>query len=173
MRNRNKRHPPLNNTKRKTKRRKKIRLRVLRPHTQIVLLSSLLFITNVFTALYKCDFIYAALFALLTSTSIAFHSKNYRAFTFLMDKFAIYSIVFYGGYSLYCLSWAHSYYGYVGRIYIIATISTFVFCIWVFYYGYMTKSLCYHPNKLTGNSYHALLHLIGSIGHHMIILGKN
>ena len=174
-----------------------------------------MFITNVITALYKSDFIYASLFALLTTTSIAFHSKKCRikcsifnyetdasaslkrissrfeivigdakkvykpfehslkaffANVAILDKLAIYSIVCYGFWSLYNLNLEPNMGSYLWRGLIL---STFCFCIWIYYYGYTEKQFCFHPNKKTSNHYHALLHMIGSIGHNMIILSKN
>jgi len=191
----------------KIKRKKHRKRRKKQKSVPLLVFSSLVFITNVITALYiqptklilrfysdplgdfslressntyryasgvlrKPDFIYASLFALLTATSIAFHSKIpiMQSSIAILDKLTIYSIVCYGFWSLCNLNLEPNMGSYLWRGLIL---STFGFCIWVFYYGYMTKSLCYHPNKKISNHYHALLHLIGSIGHHMIILSKN
>jgi len=181
--------PPIKNPKIKRKKHRKRHKK--QKSVPLLVFSSLVFITNVITALYKSDFIYAALFALLTATSIAFHSKKchvkcsallgeysntYRyalASNFavaILDKLAIYSIVCYGFWSLYNLNLESNMGSYLWRGLIL---STFCFCIWIYYYGYTEKQFCFHPNKKTSNHYHALLHMVGSIGHHMIILSKN
>jgi len=59
--------------------------------------SSFLFLTNVLVALYFKHYIYAFLFLMLTLSSIIHHSSRTKL-TNIIDKIALYSIIFYGGY---------------------------------------------------------------------------
>lgn len=53
----------------------------------------------------------------------------------------------------------------------IGIVSTFLFSIIGFHYGYICNKYCFDPDEETGNIYHAVLHIISSVGHHMIIMG--
>jgi len=59
--------------------------------------SSFLFLTNVLAALYFKHYIYAFLFLMLSLSSIIHHSSRTKL-TNIIDKIALYSIIFYGGY---------------------------------------------------------------------------
>ena len=59
--------------------------------------SSFLFLTNVLVALYFKHYIYAFLFLMLSLSSIIHHSSRTKL-TNIIDKIALYSIIFYGGY---------------------------------------------------------------------------
>jgi hypothetical protein len=50
------------------------------------------------------------------------------------------------------------------------TIWTFLITIYLFYYGYMNNTLCYHSDKKISNYTHSLLHVISSFGHILIVL---
>jgi hypothetical protein len=46
---------------------------------------------------------------------------------------------------------------------------TFILSIWLYIYGYITKQYCFHPEESIYLFYHGFMHLISSIGHHLII----
>ena len=125
------------------------------------IISSFIFFTNVITTyLYKKYYNYSMLFFNLTLTSLLFHS-NPNIYTNIIDKFAIVSVVTYGGFVLY------------NKITIdnlrtvILICSSFISVLVLFFYGYYNKKYCYDPTY--GIHYHCLLHFISSIGHHFII----
>ena len=65
--------------------------------------SSLIFLTNVFLALYYDHYLYAFLFLLLTITSVIHHKQSaefekYKKCINIIDKIAVYCVIFYGGY---------------------------------------------------------------------------
>jgi hypothetical protein len=122
--------------------------------------SSLIFITNAAAAYYKRYYLYSFLFLLLTTTSLIVHYNN-TIYTNIIDKISILFIVLYGGYLLFRSFSVDPY-----RLVIVAT---FIGTILLYIYGYMIEDFCFHPDKSIGCNYHCILHLIGSIGHHLII----
>jgi hypothetical protein len=134
----------------------------------VLVVSPLVFVTNIIAAIYKQNYLYATVFTALVITSIEFHTNPKRTLIAIFDRIAIYSVVFYGGYT-FCrlnLDSMNTFSSYFWRGLIL---STFLFCIWVYYWGYTEKQLCFHPDPDIGDRWHAILHLIGSIGHHMIL----
>ena len=127
----------------------------------ILYFSSLVFITNAISTCYKEYYVYCVLFLFLTTTSIIFHQTNNEYFR-IVDKIAILCVVFYGGYMLYKNMSKEKY------AKIILIVITFLITIFLYYYGFLTKQYCYDPEKCIGDLYHALLHVISSIGHHLI-----
>lgn len=128
----------------------------------LLIYSSLIFITNAITACYKKYYIYSLFFVCLIITSFIFHSNN-NIYTNILDKFAILAIVIYASYILYNKIYTDK------HILVILILITFILSIFLFYYGYCTNSYCYDPDKCIGDKYHCLLHFISSIGHHFII----
>ena len=129
---------------------------------KILLFSSCIFITNVISAYIKEDYIYASAFFLLILTSVIYHS-NSNIYTNILDKIPILSIVLYGLYTVQYKSVA----GVDNNIALIFIISTFFSTIYLYGYGYYIDDYCFHPEY--GNYYHALIHIISSMGHHVII----
>ena len=127
----------------------------------LLFLSSFIFITNVFSALFNELYLYSFLFLLLAITSLNYHSNN-TIFANIIDKIAITMIVIYGAYTLYNKRDEN-------KIIICLIVLTFLLCIYMYIYGYFTETYCFYPDKCLGNYYHVLLHLIGSFGHHLII----
>ena len=128
----------------------------------ILFFTSFIFITNVISALYKENHLYAILFGLLTISSLIVHSYD-NIYTNVIDKIIIGLIVIYGGYVL----WNKM--SDIDTIIMVTIISTFLFCIWVYAYGFYKKRLCFDSDKCIADRYHCLMHLIGCIGHHLII----
>jgi hypothetical protein len=128
-----------------------------------LILSSLVFYTNLIMAQFKGEMIYSLLFGLLTISSLFFHTFQ-TLFTNLVDKVAILSVVCYGTYALYLKSVCCTDEDYV---YIAMVVISFFSCIGLYFYGYLTQQYCYDPEL--GDWYHALLHFISSLGHHVIL----
>jgi hypothetical protein len=123
--------------------------------------SSFVFLMNSGLAGIHKYYLYSALFFTLFATSLIVHS-NTNNYTIAIDKIAIFSIVLYGGKMLLeklksnlCIT--------------MFTISTFLLTIYLYYYGFLHKKYCYHPDTTIANLYHSLLHLISFIGHSLII----
>jgi hypothetical protein len=128
--------------------------------TPILFFSSLFFITNMITAYWFEYYLYSFLFCMLTITSVIYHT-NKNIYTNIIDKIAILAIVLYGAYILYHKKVL------LTKTQIGIVVLSFLLCIFMFFYGYCTNKYCYDPDK--GDQYHSLLHLISSIGHHLII----
>ena len=126
-----------------------------------MLYSSFIFLTNVLIAYRYEYYLYSYLFIGLFVTSVIFHSY-YTLFTNLIDKVSLIAVVLYGGYM--CI------YKKLSLIKSILIVSTFVSVIYLYTYGYYTNSLCFHEDQLTGRLYHSFMHLISSLGHHIIML---
>jgi hypothetical protein len=130
--------------------------------------SSLIFITNVITALMCKNYIYSYLFLFLTTTSVVYHStkeennERITLYTNILDKIGIALVVLYGAYTLYNkrIDW------FTQSIIIIL----FLVTIFLYIYGYYTNQYCFHTQKCTGEKYHSLLHYISSFAHHLIII---
>jgi len=139
-------------------------------HNKLLMYSSLIFITNSLTALYKGYYLYSFLFASLVVTSVMFHSTGKKIY-FILDKIPIVFIVCYGGYMLYQKLENKLQNNLEIKLYeVLFIVSTFLVTIFLYTYGYYTNQYCYHTNKDIGDNYHAFLHFICSIGHHCIIL---
>jgi len=128
----------------------------------LLLLSSCLFVTNIFFTVYKKHYLYAVLFIGLLYTSFLFHS-NPTLYTNVLDKSLIGSIVLYGSYILYCKRNVSKPY----EFYFIFL--TFFSVIFFFYYGYCSQQYCYHPDKWVRDSCHCGIHVLSSLGHHFIV----
>ena len=129
---------------------------------KILVFSSCIFITNVISAYIKGDYIYATTFCALIATSVIYHS-NSNIYTNILDKIPILTIVLYGLYTLQYKTIA----GFDNNIALFVIIATFFLTIYLYGYGYCINDYCFHPEY--GNYYHALIHIISSIGHHVII----
>lgn len=142
----------------------KIRINICRNklHSPFLICSSIVFITNMLTAYYKQDFIYSSLFFMLTITSVFFHSKP-NIYYNIIDKISIFSVFLYGSYQLSRKISSEK------TPLIMLIVASFLATIYLFFYGYWFQNYCFHEDKQIGDQYHALLHLIGSIGHHLII----
>ena len=125
--------------------------------------SSVAFLTNSVTALYKNEFIYSLLFVLLFISSIWFRLTD-SIEIYIFDQICIYSVVLYGAY-VYSIKQTQ-----LHPLLHILICSTFVATILLFHYGFYTSSFCYDLDKETSHLYHSLLHIVSSIGHHLLIL---
>lgn len=129
----------------------------------VLVYTSLIFITNILTALYKEYYLYAFLFFMLTITSVIVHTHD-NIYTNTLDKCSVMLVVIYGGNMLW------NKYLLCGSLPVFIVFAAFIFCIYVYLYGYLQRNYCFHSQKCVADVYHSLLHLISSLGHHLIIL---
>lgn len=136
---------------------------------KILIYTSFILLTNVFTAFYKTSYIYSFLFLFLTMTSILFHANKTNIEGFYLDQLAIYCVVIYGFYLLYS-KMIKTKLNVVNCTIILFILITFLLAIYLFYYGMFTKSFCYDENKYIANVFHCLLHFVASLGNHLLII---
>lgn len=151
--------------KRRNKKTKKLKGRKNKCKTILLFWSSLVFVTNMFAAFWRKYYLYSLFFACLTISSLVVHS-HHTLVTNLIDKVCIAAIVLYGGYVFYnklpkINLWNSLFYA--------MCVSTFLFTIWVYIYGYITKQYCFCGDSELGNIWHSMMHVVSSIGHHFII----
>ena len=112
--------------------------------------SSLIFLTNVFLALYYDHYLYAFLFLILTITSVIHHKQSaefeeYKKCINIIDKIAVYCVIFYGGYIFYNKQKKEGFentyydydYDYSINIKSIIIIITFLAVVFLYGYGYL------------------------------------
>jgi hypothetical protein len=128
----------------------------------ILMLSSLFFITNSVTAFVNEYYLYSLLFFNLTTTSLIVH-YNDNVYTNIIDKVAVLSVVLYGGYMLYNKINTNKW------MTVFAIIISFLLCIYLYIYGFIIKEYCFCDEKCVSQMYHVIMHAISSIGHHFII----
>jgi hypothetical protein len=128
----------------------------------VLLLSSLFFVTNSVTAYFNGYYFYSLLFCILTITSIIVH-YNDNIYTNIVDKIAVLSIVLYGAQVLYnkidIKKWLNC----------IIIVISFILCVYLYIYGYIVNKFCFCDEKCVAQKYHFIMHIISSIGHHFII----
>jgi hypothetical protein len=137
-------------------------------HCNYCIYSSFVFLTNVIAGLYFKQYLYAFLFLFLTYTSIAHHSSKTQL-TNILDKIALYSIIFYGGYKFYKSIISTNINSLKIIIKYLFIIITFLLVVYLYLYGYLTTNYVFHPEYTMSQLYHVLMHLISSLGHHIII----
>jgi hypothetical protein len=126
----------------------------------------IIFLTNAIMAAFYDHYFYSLSFLFLTITSIIFRLYN-NIYTLLLDKIPMAFIISYGAYLLYEKFDITS----VRNILFIGSItSTFLLTIYLYFYGYCTDTYCYNIDKKIGVFYHAILHIISSFGHHLLLL---
>jgi hypothetical protein len=139
----------------------------------ILFFSSMIFTTNILVSYYKKDYIYGFFFFMLLVTSLIIHYNDYNLFLNLIDKVSIVCVSTYGGYVLckkikeYLLQKEKNN---IIIFIVIISLFTFLFDIYVYFYGYVIQDFCFHENKIVGNAYHMLMHLLSSVIHNCIIL---
>ena len=140
----------------------------------ICVYSSLIFVTNVFSALYYNHYFYAFLFLCLTITSIVHHTYN-TFYTGIIDKIPVYAVILYGGFIFYnkyikdLIIDSDLNLNSITNIKAALIVSTFLSVVFLYTYGHLTDNYSFHPSHSVSQMYHSLLHIISSIGHHFII----
>ena len=118
---------------------------------------------NVLVAFYFGYYLYAILFFALLITSILHHIQ-YTTITYLLDKVAIFSIVFYGGYLFY----KKIQLGIIGiksNILSLLIVMTFLSTAIMYYYGYLNNCLCFCEDPVKAKLIHSFMHIVGCLGH--------
>lgn len=113
-------------------------------------------------------------FLALVVTSLIIHSHDVSSDNYIylnvIDKLAISIIVLYGGY-LYISKLSDNTQEYKS-IHSQATIVfiplTFLSVIYLYIYGFCVGNYCFDKDQTVANSFHAMLHMISSFGHHLI-----
>ena len=124
--------------------------------------SSFLFLSNAATTFYKKYFVYSFMFLCLTLTSLVFHSDP-TPLKMRVDQCVVAAVLIYGGWLFYKKLPANP-------IWVAAVLFTFMLAVYLYTYGFYTQQYCFHPDKMVGNRYHCLVHVIASLGHNLIIL---
>ena len=131
--------------------------------------SSFIFLTNVIVAYIYEYYVYSVLFGTLFITSIVVHINDHNLFTNILDKCVISCIVLYGGYVF--LEKCRDGLSRGGGSNSIAMIIVFTFLatIFLYVYGFFYNKFCFSEDLNIANTYHVLMHFIGSFGHHLIV----
>ena len=106
---------------------------------------------------------YAFLFMNLLVTSVVVHYEDTIG-TNLVDKCSVFYVFLYGLYTLYSRASAESW------VYMLIIVSTFLFVVWVYIYGFLNRRFVFDDKKRVSVRYHGLMHVIGCFGHNMIML---
>lgn len=147
----------------------------------VLVASCLVYLTNVGTCWMMGEYTYAKWFMALVATSILVHT-NTNTYTILIDKVPITGIVLYGGYTYYrCIYTDRNNRniiemekgGRVGGTNVIGVyvpLASFIVVCILYIVGYWMRQFCFDSEHKISTRYHALVHLISSIGHHAILL---
>ena len=127
--------------------------------SELLLCSSVIFITNVLSTYYYGDYVYCG----LTGSSLMYH-YNTNIYTNIIDKVCILGVVSYGGYVVYNKITPEK------ILHVSFAVFLFTVTIFLFFYGYCVNDYCYHPDKCIGDKYHCMLHIVSSIGHHLVLV---
>lgn len=117
-------------------------------------ISACLFMTNIYHLYGKGDDVYLYSFIMLFISSILYH-QTHTVICKLFDEGMIYNVIYQGGYRTFVVNDYNTYTMYT------------ILCFMLTLYTYYCKI---YEEDSTLN--HALLHLITSIGHHMIIANQ-
>jgi hypothetical protein len=130
--------------------------------------SSFVFVINVLVALYYSYYLYAGIFFILLITSLLHHS-HYNCLTTIIDKIAIYCVVFYGGHLFYTKLANHAAFTTKQYLLSLITVITFLSTIAFYYYGYQNSCLCFSIDETQSHLFHSFMHCISSFGHCCIV----
>jgi hypothetical protein len=86
----------------------------------------------------------------------------------VIDKAAIAAVVILGGLTFYKKCALLSRFSCIYEK--ITIVATFLFVILLYCYGWYIQDYCFSPDTNQANEYHMLMHLVGSLGHHLIAL---
>jgi hypothetical protein len=134
------------------------------PPTNTCFYSSFVFVINVLVALHYGYYLYAGLFFTLLTTSLLHHS-HYNCLTTIIDKIAIYCVVFYGGYLFYTKLANHAAFTRKQCLLSLTIIIAFLSTIVLYYYGYLHSCLCFSIDETQSHLFHSFMHCISSFGH--------
>ena len=137
------------------------------------LISSYIFLLNIYYSFYKKYYIYTILFSNLLVSSVILHwlyfDFNYmeKEIIFIrnIDKFNVYLVILYGFY-IYLKKIIIKKNNFIIRSLILYF---FILCYFLWIYGYNNNKYCFDENEIYAARYHSLMHLFASIGHLLII----
>jgi len=125
-------------------------------------LTSLVLGTNALHAFLKYYTVYGFAFTGLTITSVVYHTSSKDESTlplFWLDQGMLILVFLIGSY--YILQ--------IQLLQIIAAVLSIGLTLLYYHYGRLTNTFCWDPNFSV--LYHGSMHIIGSLGHHAILLG--
>ena len=131
--------------------------------------SSFVFIINVLVAFYFKHYLYAALFFALLITSLLHHCQ-YTLLTNVLDKIAIVSIIFYGGWIFYKKLLDKNTLSKKELVLSFIVFLTFFSTMILYCYGYLNNCLCFCKDPTMADRFHSLMHFVGSLGHCCIMV---
>jgi len=127
--------------------------------------SSLFFISNITISYYYDEYIYSGLFSTLLVTSLLVH-YNQNEYIVLLDKMMVFFIIVYGFYvftkKCTCIRSEKE------IMCSLLIVITFVTCVYL-YLTDISNTPVYFCGFF-GNFLHAFIHLVGSVGHNLIVL---
>jgi hypothetical protein len=126
--------------------------------------SSMVFAINATVSYWYGYFLYSALFAFLLVTSVIHHSTK-TIYTYLVDKLAVFCVIFYGAYLFYNKIRT----GNINWLLASSIVLTFLSTIYLYYYGYAHKKYCFASDAVEAELFHCIMHLVASAGHLMIV----
>ena len=128
--------------------------------------SGLVLLTNVAHNLFYENYFYAAAFMFLTITTLFYHSHMTSKLIYVIDKIAIIIVVLHGSYFFYikCLDIENP----IDYFYATIIVITFLSTLFLYYYGFQCKQYCFSLDNDVAQFYHVLIHIISSVGHHLI-----
>jgi len=130
--------------------------------TSMCFFSSFVFLTNCVTAIWYNNSTYLLLFFCLFITSIIVHTEN-NIYTNILDKIPITAVILYGAY----LFWKKIATKSILKFFIPIT---FLIVTFLYGYGYLVQSYSFSNDTEIAELYHTLLHLVSSLGHHLILI---
>ena len=128
----------------------------------ILCYSALLFLTNVFIALYINNYLYVFLFGMLTITSILYHQMRSHPIMQYIDKGIIGTITLIGAYTIFVEKKVIS-------PLVIAVVSGFLLINFFYIYGYYTEQFAFDTNEEISDIYHIILHILCSLTNNLIL----
>ena len=138
------------------------------------LISSYLFFINIYISFYKKNYIYTFLFSNLLISSVILHWLQYD-FNHLeeeiqlvkkIDSINVNLIIIYGFYLFLYKNFKQKNNIFINGI----IIYLFLFCAYLYYYGYYKKKYFFDSDDNKAKLYHSLVHLMGIIGHILIVI---
>lgn len=124
-------------------------------------LSSLIFLTNAHSAIMTDKCLYSVLFVLLTTSSVINH-WNTSPLKQTIDKICVYAVVLYGLYVFMNKKYSIGYQ--------VIILMLFISTVILYNIGKYTCTMCFDPDDNVKYMYHVLMHILASLGHHLIIL---
>jgi hypothetical protein len=131
-------------------------------YDNILIFTSLIFITNAISGLYNKKYFYSFLFTLLTITSINVHCDYNNHNANILDKLVICLILFYGLY-VFLKNLKKN------IISSIIVLSTFLITAYLYVYGFFVNNFCFHEDIHISRKYHMLMHAICCFGNHSLL----